>query len=151
MIHFSPGSFLLHAAYLQQHILTWTGLHRSLYRILWFNGRWSFSRTISNILCLNCRICRWKCFLSSDRNFMAPLAIVSSAALNSLQIGYIAEVSWFVEHANEVGFSPYIIHLIVFNRNESLIVKILSYLNMDILLHVCCINVLPSLYYLTLE
>ena len=27
MKHFSPGNFLLHAACLQQHILTWTGLH----------------------------------------------------------------------------------------------------------------------------
>ena len=27
MIHFSPGNFLLHAACLQQHILTWTVPH----------------------------------------------------------------------------------------------------------------------------
>ena len=37
---------------------------------------------------------------------MAPLAIVRSAALNSIQIGYTATVSLFAEDANEVGFSP---------------------------------------------
>ena len=37
-----------------------------------------------------------------------PIAIVPSAALNSIQIGYIATVSLFAQYANEVGFSPYI-------------------------------------------
>ena len=36
---------------------------------------------------------------------MAPLPIVRSAALNSIQTGYIATVSLFAEYANVVGFS----------------------------------------------
>ena len=110
MTHFSPGNFLLHAACLQQHILTWTGLHthHCSESSGLMDGEILHEHPVFKLLNLLMGM-----FLSSDRNFMAPLVIVPSAALNSIQIGYIATVSLFAEYANEVGFSLYITSIFI--------------------------------------
>ena len=83
IIHFSLGNFLLHAACLQQHSLTWIGIHT--HQCSESSGLMDgevFLQTISNILCSDCWICWWECSLSSDRNVMSPLGKYTLVKLN---------------------------------------------------------------------
>ena len=98
-MHFSPGCFLIHAADLQQYILTWTGLHTHNYsESNAVMDREIFHERFQTSCVQTLESFGGGCSLFSDRNVMPPLAIVISASVSEATCWNIIFLSvvWFL-------------------------------------------------------